>query len=404
MSIENNNIVKKLSSHFSAIVDETKKIILEEKSREIDDLVKQKILENKSSKKQKLNEQEKTENMNNNTNREPEIKGENEDVEKTLGELEATLESLELESDDEIMDSSDDELNIDDTFSSLDDEFSEEDLDSLVDETEEFELEDLEMSDNETEEFELEDLDSLVDETEEFELEDLDSEFSDEDLDSLVDETEEFELEDLDSEFSDEDLDSLVDETEEFELEDDIEESLAHTQTHDNARKAGSHNHTNYGKENRLRMGMAESKLVRDLKIKLTESKKENEALKGTTKKLSQQLKEMAISNTNLTLATKLLIENSVTKNEKIRIIEKFKNIKTIDESKSAYKSLLSDIKSDKTITETIEEKTAKVVAPSSKIVESTAFDSGQSIDSISKINKLMEYMDVRDSKTKKLI
>ncbi len=165
-----------------------------------------------------------------------------------------------------------------------------------------------------------------------------------------------------------------------------VDENLEHTQTHHNARKTGSQNHVNYGKESRLRDAMKNEgdkkigSLIEEnkkLTKNLNETKKYKKAVtkiveqyKTTLNKYRNQLKEMATFNTNLANVNNLLVNEglALTQEDKINIINEFKKVGTIAESQKKYKSILTELKDGKkTLTENIEDKVTASVAPSSK-------------------------------------
>jgi hypothetical protein len=201
--------------------------------------------------------------------------------------------------------------------------------------------------------------------------------------------------------------------------EEEVDETLDHTITHSNARQAGAHNHTNYGKESRLRYAMREGEqnvksLIEEnkkLTKKLNEGKKYKESVstlvesyKTALEKYRNQLKEMAIFNTNLAHVNNLLVneELALTQEDKIKIINEFKNVNTITESQSKYKTFLTEMKeSKKTLTESISGKAAASIAPSSKqkldeVVEKTAYENDEHIN---KMKRLIEYVEKRGKK-----
>lgn len=205
--------------------------------------------------------------------------------------------------------------------------------------------------------------------------------------------------------------------------EQDVEENLEHTQTHHTARKTGSQNNTNYGKENRLRDAMKEENIKigslinenKSLTKKLNETKKYKQSMttlveqyKTAIEKYRNQLKEMATFNTNLAHVNNLLVNESLalTQEDKIKIINEFKKVDTIAESQEKYKTFLSEMKESRpTLTESIENRVNTSVAPSSKqnldkAKEVTAYANDEHIN---KMKKLIEYVENR-GKNKKII
>ena len=201
--------------------------------------------------------------------------------------------------------------------------------------------------------------------------------------------------------------------------EQDVEENLQHTQTHSNARQAGSQNNTNYGKEGRLRDAMKNesktkiSSLISEnkgLTKKLNETKKYKQSVttlveqyKSALEKYRNQLKEMATFNTNLAHVNNLLVNESLalTQEDKIKIINEFKKVDTIAESQKKYKAFLTEMKETKpTLTESADKVSASI-APSSKqsldkAKEVTAYTDNAHIN---KIKRLIEYAENRGSK-----
>ena len=197
-----------------------------------------------------------------------------------------------------------------------------------------------------------------------------------------------------------------------------LDETLPHTITHSNARQVGANNHTNYGKEQRLRYAMRESEkrkvhgLINEnkkLMRKLSEGKKYKESAtflvenyKNALEKYRNQLKEMAVFNTNLAHVNNLFVNESLalTQEDKIKIINEFKNINSITESQKKYKNFLSEMKTNRrTITETIENKINVSIQPSSKqkhdeVVEKTAYENNEHLKKMKRIIETIERGD----------
>jgi len=201
------------------------------------------------------------------------------------------------------------------------------------------------------------------------------------------------------------------------EQEDVVDENLEHTQTHHNARKAGSQNHTNYGKESRLRPAMKEGEkkkigsLISEnkgLTKKLNETKKYKQSVttlveqyKSAIGKYRDQLKEMATFNTNLAHVNNLLVNEglALTQEDKIKIINEFKKVDTIAESQKMYKGFLTEMKAAKpTLTESIEGKMSASVSPSSKqnLDEAKEVTAYANDEHINKMKRLIEYVEKR--------
>lgn len=89
--------------------------------------------------------------------------------------------------------------------------------------------------------------------------------------------------------------------------------------------------------------------------------KKENKQLKEAVVALRKTINEAYITNVNLGKITKLFVENSVTQNEKLDIINRFSNeAKTVEQSKALYESISKQLqKGPKQVT--LEEKSMTV-------------------------------------------
>jgi molybdopterin converting factor small subunit len=175
----------------------------------------------------------------------------------------------------------------------------------------------------------------------------------------------------------------------------------------------------NEGSRGRFRKGgVDESKKIgslieenKKLTKKLNETKKFKESVstlveqyKSALEKYRNQLKEMAVFNTNLAHVNNLLVNEglALTQDDKINIINEFKKVDSIAESQKRYKSFLSEMKeSKKTLTESIEGKVSASIQPSSKqkldeVVEKTAYANDKHIQ---KMKNLIEYVENRGKK-----
>ena len=142
----------------------------------------------------------------------------------------------------------------------------------------------------------------------------------------------------------------------------------------------------------------------KSLTKKLNELKKLGpltEQYKIALDKYRNQLKEMAVFNTNLAHVNNLLVneELALTQDDKIKIINEFKKVDSIADSQKKYKSVLTEMKeSRKTLTESVEEKVSVSIQPSSKqkLDEVTAYKDDKHI---SNMKRLIEYVERRDKK-----
>jgi hypothetical protein len=101
--------------------------------------------------------------------------------------------------------------------------------------------------------------------------------------------------------------------------------------------------------------------IVKKYNALLSEAKQikaENDMFRKSLKGFRKMLGETAVFNSNLTYVTKLFLEHSTTSEEKQVILERFDNeVVTIEESKKLYRSIESEMKTKKPLTESIENK-----------------------------------------------
>ena len=71
----------------------------------------------------------------------------------------------------------------------------------------------------------------------------------------------------------------------------------------------------------------------------------ENKELKKIATEIKKQLKENVVVNASLGKIIKLMVENSTTRDEKINILNRFNNVKTVKEGKQLYESISSELK-----------------------------------------------------------
>ena len=76
----------------------------------------------------------------------------------------------------------------------------------------------------------------------------------------------------------------------------------------------------------------------------------ENKELKKIAKELREKINEAVVINASLAKVINLVTENSTTRNEKIDILTRFNNVKTLDESKTLYETISRELKSAHTV------------------------------------------------------
>lgn len=129
----------------------------------------------------------------------------------------------------------------------------------------------------------------------------------------------------------------------------------------------------------------------------------ENKQLKGIVEELKNKINEAIVANYNLSRIIKLVTENSTSKEEKMSIINKFNNVRTLQEAKDTFTAIDSELKNpdrvakinnllDKQLSES---KTNNATKP---VVETKMYQSEDLQETIS----LMARLDALDKNTKK--
>jgi hypothetical protein len=145
------------------------------------------------------------------------------------------------------------------------------------------------------------------------------------------------------------------------------------------------------------------SKKLNEYRESVKRANKIVEQYKNGVENYREHLQEMAIFNTNLAHVNNILVESFEDKTNVKKIIDRFKNIQNIDESKKTFKAVIAEMKNSKkgkqAITEEVEEKlNKKIIGESSgksvekdktKIIEESAYKNN---DHLKKLNRLINY------------
>ena len=157
--------------------------------------------------------------------------------------------------------------------------------------------------------------------------------------------------------------------------------------------RAGQRSNT-YNQAARAHSGIHLPESYNRLKKEVNGLKSKNSEYKKALVSFKQKLNETAVFNSNLAYATRLFTEHSTTKQEKINILRRFDNVKSLKESKSLYKVIRESLAGNttkKNISESVERKIAKT--PSSgantKLMESKVYENPQ----FSRIKDLMSKL-----------
>jgi len=241
---------------------------------------------------------------------------------------------------------------------------------------EELEMDDLEMDDLEMGEPEMD--------GEEIEMDPEDGEIE---MDDDMNENEviyEIHLDEDDT--SPEIVDALLDVDDEIivdpEMDEPVVQEAPRTKSKLKGRKYGNPNGINLPESKKPKF----LKLIKEnntLKGEVSSIKSENETLKedynkmvDALKEFRKKLNEVAVFNSNLTYTVRLFTEHTTTKGEKVDIIKRFDEVKSLKESKGTYKSLVKEISQTKApIKESIDSKINETKGSgSAQITESNVY------------------------------
>ena len=132
----------------------------------------------------------------------------------------------------------------------------------------------------------------------------------------------------------------------------------------------------------------AMEKVVADLREK-------NEEYRKALNIFKEKLNEVAVFNSNLAYATRLFMEHSTSKQEKINILKRFDSVETIKESKNLYKSLKDELDSKESpvVSESIKSKIQKPSTSGSatNIIESKTYENPQFLRMKDLMNKIQK-------------
>lgn len=114
------------------------------------------------------------------------------------------------------------------------------------------------------------------------------------------------------------------------------------------------------------------------VETELNSYKAKNEEYKKALSTLKEKMNEMAVYYTNLSYTNKLFTEHTTTKKEKLDILNRFDNVKNINESKSLFSIISDELSNKKTISslgDLSESVDKTLTSSSSKLTESVVYE-----------------------------
>jgi hypothetical protein len=118
-----------------------------------------------------------------------------------------------------------------------------------------------------------------------------------------------------------------------------------------------------------------------ELNEEVSKLRKQNDEYKKALVLFKEKLNEVAVFNASLAYATRLFTEHSTTKQEKLNILKRFDSVSTMNESKTLYSSIKSELNSKKPVTESVADKISATPKSSSSkevLAEAKAYENPQ--------------------------
>jgi hypothetical protein len=109
--------------------------------------------------------------------------------------------------------------------------------------------------------------------------------------------------------------------------------------------------------------------------------KKQNAEYKKALVLFKEKLNEVAVFNANLAYATRLFTEHSTTKQEKLNILKRFDTVSTMNEAKSLFSTIKTELSGKTTVTESVVNKISNAPSTSSSqevLAEAKAYENPQ--------------------------
>lgn len=103
--------------------------------------------------------------------------------------------------------------------------------------------------------------------------------------------------------------------------------------------------------------GQSVNEEVDTLKKTIEVLTEQNGEYKKALSLFKEKLNEVAVFNANLAYSTRLFTENTTTKQEKLNILKRFDSVSTLNESKTLYSTIKSELESKKPVSESLSEK-----------------------------------------------
>jgi len=205
---------------------------------------------------------------------------------------------------------------------------------------------------------------------------DVDSEM-DSDVDSDMDT-------DVDEDWNEEEMPSENNEETIYEIELDEEDEDEEPKKVEATEAARTKSNPHGNKNGMNRAGLPSKKTYKagsSINEEVETLKKQNAEYKKALVLFKDKLNEVAVFNANLAYATRLFTEHSTTKQEKLNILKRFDTVSTMNEAKSLFSTIKTELGSKTTVTESVATKISNTPSTSSSkevLAESKAYENPQ--------------------------
>ena len=166
----------------------------------------------------------------------------------------------------------------------------------------------------------------------------------------------------------------------ELDEEDEVEEPKKVEATEAARTKSNPHGNKNGMK----RAGLPSKKMYKagsGINEQVETLKKQNAEYKKALVLFKDKLNEVAVFNANLAYATRLFTEHSTTKQEKLNILKRFDSISSMNEAKTLFNTIKTELGTKTTVTESVAEKITNMPSTSTStevLAESKAYENPQ--------------------------
>jgi hypothetical protein len=202
--------------------------------------------------------------------------------------------------------------------------------------------------------------------------------------------------EDMDEMKSEEDMDEMhkMDSDEEtiYEIELDEEDEMEEDEMEETKKVEAKEAARTYGADVRIPANQGKKYKAgrfKSINEEVDTLKKQNAEYKKALVLFKDKLNEVAVFNANLAYATRLFTEHSTTKQEKLNILKRFDTVSTMNEAKSLFSTIKTELGSKTTVTESVAKKISNTPSTSSStevLSESKAYENPQ----FSRIKEMM--------------